>query len=283
MHLRGKLALAFALASLFGIPALASAAIVQRWQSLPANYYVVSPINDFIGDGHYEMLTIEPASGGAKIGVRSASTGAVLAQTTGVYQPGPVFWVTYLEDTNEIAEIIFSDVATGNLVCVNYTGGSTLPVRWSFLPTSSGVPPTWVFADLDGTGLDMVFKDPLAGTYKYYVRDRNGALVTTIDHSTIAPGSGWTSSLIVDDFENAGNRQDLMIDYHHSSPAQDIYYLYGSNGLSPMAPAAAPSALNAARTVRRAARRFERVDGTWAEVGAAKPESAADQPLVRLP
>jgi len=81
MHVRGTLA-ALALTGLLAFPMLASASIVQRWQSFPAHYELISGINDFDNSGHFEMLTGELASGGAHVGVRSTSTGALLAQTT---------------------------------------------------------------------------------------------------------------------------------------------------------------------------------------------------------
>ena len=266
------------LASLLVLPTLAFAAIVQKWQSPPANYAVVSEFNDLNGDGSYEMLTVE---GGGKIGIRSCSTGALLAQTAATYQPAK-FWITYLEPTNEIAEIIFSDVASGNLVCVNYTGSNTVPVRWSFMPTASGVPSTWEFVDFDGNGQPyMVFKDTGVNAAKYYIRNNSGGLVSTIDLTATAPGSGWTAFLLVDDFE-ANNRQGLMIDYRATSPVQDQLYLFDSNAPAPGTPVGRASELRPTH-VRPAVRAIEQVSGAWAEAGNQEMEPSGVQRAVRLP
>jgi hypothetical protein len=241
-------------------------------------------VNDFNADGHYEMLTVEAAAGGAKVGVRSTSTGALLAQTVGIYEPTQ-FWITYLEPTNEIAEIIFADQLTGNLVCVNYTtGATTLPVRWSFMPTPSGLASLWTFIDFDGNGqLSMVFKDPAANTPKYYIRDNNAALVTTIDQSAQVP-SGWTAvSLNTDAFENP-NRQSLMILYDFGPGTPDYVYLYASNAPPPpVAPAGTTGGSSPVRTAAPRVRTFVRANGAWAE--SALPSLAATTSLhpVALP
>jgi len=280
MQLRGTLG-ALVLASLFALPSVASSAIVQKWGSI-SNYYVISPINDLNNDNSFEMLTVEPGSGGGvKIGVRSTSTGALLAQTTGSYQPDE-FWITYLEPTNGIAEVVFLEHSTGNLVCLNYVNGPTVSVRWSFKPVPTLWPTTWTFADLDGTGqLYMVFKDPAPSTTKFYVYNNSGTLVSTIDLTTTAPaGTGWTTSLSVDDYDNDG-RQEFLIDDHNSGgmTPQDFLYMYESNAPAPQAPASAPpSAQHAQRLVRK----FERVEGDWSEVKSATPDAPAAS-AVRLP
>lgn len=283
MHVRGTFA-ALALTALFALPTLASASIVQRWQSLPANYTVVSQLNDFNADGSFEMLTLEPAGGGTvKVGVRSCSTGALLATTVGTYLPTQ-FWLTYLEPTNEIEEIIFADQLTGNLVCVNYTTGATsLPVRWSFQPTSSGVPPVWTFVDFDGTGqLYMAFKDPLPNTPKYYVRDNAGTLVTTIDQTAQVTTSGWSVALYVDNFE-VDNRQQLMIDYHYSSPSSDVLFVFDNGVPGSAAPADAASGLQPAQHARPAVRSFEPLGAGWVESGHTELAASAVPNAVRLP
>lgn len=272
MHPRGTLA-ALALASLFALPTAASAAIVQKWQSLPGNYGVVSLINDFDANNALEMLTVES---GGRIGIRSCSSGALLTQSAATYDPR-TFWFTYLEDSNQVEDIIFSDATTGNLVCMNYSAGA-LSVRWSFMPTSSGVPSNWTFVSFDGHTLSMVFKDTGVNQAKYYVRDNNGALVTTIDLTTSAPGA-WSVSLIPDDFESNG-RQGLMIDYH--SVTQDVLYLYESNAPEPPATTGAAES-HAFPHAHLEPRKFEPVNGVWTEAG--RPERDLRDALraVRLP
>lgn len=189
MQLRGTLG-ALVLASLFVFPTLASAAIVQKWAVSTPPILVVSLINDLNNDNSFEMLTLEPGTGGGvKIGVRSLTTGALLAQTAaGSYLPDE-FWITYLEQTNAIAEIIFLEHATGNLVCLNYVSGPTISVRWTFKPVPTLFPTTWNFIDFDGAGqLYMVFKDPAGGTAKYYIYNNSATLVSTIDHTALGCG-----------------------------------------------------------------------------------------------
>jgi hypothetical protein len=270
MQVRGTFA-ALALTALFALPTLASASIVQRWQSTPANYSVVSQLNDFNGDDNFEMLTEEIGGGGAvKIGVRSCSTGALLATTAATYQPVK-FWLTNLEQSNGVEEIIFTDQASGNIVCLNYTtGATTLTVRWAFQPTPTGISLIWTFVDFDGTGqLYMAFKDLTANSARYYIRDNNGVLVTTIDQSAQVPLNGWSVSLFVDRFE-ADNRQELMIDYHFATPpALDVLYVFDNGVPAATLPAGAASASSPTRHADPAVRTFEPANGGWAEVGQA--------------
>lgn len=272
MHVRGTLT-ALALAAL-ALPTAASSAIVQRWNSVTANFSVVYEFVDLNVDNHAEMLTVEHDG---RIGVRSCSTGALLAETAAPYDPRQ-FWLVNLEATNEIPEVIFSDHTTGNLVCVNYLGGSTLPVRWSFMPTPNGVPSTWTFVDFDGTGQAYMVFTGEVGFRKYYVWNNNGSAVTTIDHSTIYPGTGWSTSLIVGYFDTS-NRQGLTIDYHYGNPGEDLLYAYGSDAPAPQALVTRAGESRTARPVRR----IEQVNGVWTEAAPAKVEASATLRAVRLP
>jgi hypothetical protein len=288
MHVRGTF-VALALSGLLAFPMLASASIVQRWQSLPTHYGVVSEINDLDANGQYEMVTEEVGGGGVHVGVRSTSTGALLAQTVGLYQPIQ-FWITYLEPTNQIAEIIFTDLLTGNVVCVNYTtGATTLAVRWSFLPPAGSFYSLSNFIDFDGNGqLSMVLKDEHTSTFKYYIYDNNGALVTTIDHTGLYPATS-TVSIYANVFENP-NRQSLMIQYHTPpdppTPTQDFVYLFASSAPPPptQAPAGAASEPRPVRSALPKVRSFLRSDnGSWTEAGVTEPTRTATPHVVTLP
>src|SRR5262245_62031090 len=120
-----RLLAAFVLASLL-VPAFASAAIVQKWTSGATTYAWESQVSgDLNGDGTYDLVTIEaPAGGMSKIGIRSGSTGALLAQTAGTYQSPAKFWLANVDADNDV-EILFSDQATGKINCVEYTAGSS--------------------------------------------------------------------------------------------------------------------------------------------------------------
>ncbi len=227
MSVRGTLA-ALGIASLLALPTLASSAIVQKWQTPPGvNYVLISEAGDLDATGGFELITADFGSGGSiKV--------AVLAQSVGSYEPVDV-WLANI-DADDAAEIIFKDGLTGNLVCLAYTAGqSTLAVRWSYLPTPNGVPSKWEFVNFDGNGfLYFVFKDESPSSKKFYIRDFNGVLQTTLDLTT-APGSGWTSDLSVDDYVSNGDaRQELLIKY--VNPTQnDVLYVFGSNAPGPQA------------------------------------------------
>jgi len=238
-----KRLVAFALASLL-VPALASAAIVQKWASPQSTWVWMDEFyGDLDGDNHLDLVTLEPQAGNVvKFGIRSGSTGALLAQTAGTYQSPNGFWLANVDADNDY-EILFSDQATGKINCLEYTvGSSTLTSRFSYVPTPAGVPTRWEFVDFDGNGhLYLVFKDEAPGSTKYYVRDYNGVLVTTIDLGVSAPsGNTWTCRLRPDDWDGDG-RQELMIDYYghfSSEPDHSVLYVWESNAPGPAQPAA---------------------------------------------
>jgi hypothetical protein len=212
------------------LPTLASGAIVQKWQA-SSLYALVAQVGDINDDGVYDLVTVEAST--LKVALRSGTTGALVAQSAGAYAPAEELWIQNVDADND-AEIIFNDVNTGNLVCLQYNGTSTLAVRWNYKPTPNGVPPTWEFADLDGNGqLYLVFKDEVDFT-KWYVRDNNGVLVSTITLAAAPSGAGWVRDVSVDDYDFDG-RQEILIDYHHVGTfAPDAVYVYESN--APAAP-----------------------------------------------
>jgi hypothetical protein len=255
---------ALAVASLFVLPDLASAAIVQKWQST-STYYVLSFGGDLNGNGTFQMITAEipPAGQGVRIGIRSAASGALLAQSAGVYMPIKL-WLGSI-DPDGTTEIIFADTDTDHLVCLSYTVGQiTLGVRWSFLPTPQGLSAEWEFVDFDGNGqLFMVFADELQ-TNTFYVRNNTGALVSTI----IAPSApAWSSQLEVNDYDVDG-RQELMIDFRPSSGpiphSQDVLYVYESNAPAPQAIlASGASDSRLAQRPRAAIKEIDLANSAW--------------------
>jgi hypothetical protein len=285
MSVRGTFT-ALAFAALFVLPTLASSAIVEKWHTAPAaNYILVSPASDLDGNGTLEMITLEFVSGGAKVGIRAAATGALLAQTAATYQPAE-FWIANVDGQGAV-EILFTDPTTGLLTCLKYTTGqSTLAVAWSYMPTANGVPTKWAFVDFDGNGqLYLVFKDESGGTNrKYYVRDDNGGLVTTLDLTTAPFGSGWNSELFVDDYDVDG-RMELMIDYHNTSVSQDILYVIENNSPAPELAAAVgmSESPSVGQRVLVAPHKVERAQDGPSVRGNAELDTRTPRRAVRLP
>ena len=219
---------ALATASLCLLPTLASSAIVEKWHRTTGTNFVIAYLCDFNSDGVYKICTGEYAAGGAKFALRSATTGAILAQTAATYAINK-FWIGDL-DGDGTTELMFTDDNTFKIVCVNYTvGSSTLAVRWSYSPTSVGVGVVTDFVDFDGNGrLYLVFRDdnnPMLPLYKVY--DRNGALYGTL--SAPSPTTGASKSQYIDDFDNDG-RQEYAVQYRVLSVGgYDWLYMFENN------------------------------------------------------
>ena len=239
-----------ALASWFVIPAVAGAAIVQKWRTPNGVSYgwVDQVSGDINGDGSYEMVTVEaPVAGLSKIGIRSGSTGALLTQTAGSYAPSQ-FLIGSVDGIS--SDIFFTDIPTGNLNCLHYALGA-LSLRFSFRPTPNGVPSEWKFADLDGNGhLYMVFKDEAPLSNNYYVRDNTGTLVATLNPAGAPSGGGWSRHLSLDDYDGDG-RQEILITYRNQSVG-DVLYVYENNSPPVASAAKAPGVPNPAQVDGRA-------------------------------
>ncbi len=218
-----------ALTSLFVLPTLASGAIVEKWHTSGANYRVISEFGALNEDGTFYLLTGEIAGSDERIGVRSAVTGALMAQSTLAYRVNAM-WAGDLDADGDI-EIIVWDANTAKFDCLDYTpGSSTLAVRWSYLPIAgAGVSLRLQFVDFDGNGkLYLVF----GSGAKIVVRDRNGVLTSTTD-LPVPIGSGWgLNSLGAADYDT-DDREELLIRYSYSegpgAAGQDILFLYESN------------------------------------------------------
>jgi hypothetical protein len=227
---------ALAVTSLFVLPTLASGAIVEKWHTVSGvNYHVFSrygPLND---EGNYHLVTGETSGSNERIGIRSASTGALLAQTALAYYVNAM-WARDLEADGDI-ELIVWDGNTGKVNCLDYTtGSSTLAVRWSYLPFPAGEAFDMQFVDFDGHGeLYLVFRSD--ANYSYAVYDRNGAQVSTFVLTGTPPDpSLWTISLEAADYDT-DDREELLIRYHarpgpppNDDPlyTTDVLYMYES-------------------------------------------------------
>ena len=206
MNTRGAFA-TFVLASLCVLPAIASAAIVQKWQTAAGvNYRVIAKVGDINGDGVYKILTGETVSGTERVGIRSGTTGALLAQTVGSSYRVNMLWIMDI-DANSVPEILAYD-ASGNVNCFEYTtGSSTLALRWSAV---AGFAADIAWVDFDGNGhLFLVTKDPNSNAYHVY--DNNGAPVAA-PALTGPTGIGWTSQMYVDNFDQ-DIQQELVFGY----------------------------------------------------------------------
>ena len=130
MTSRGTLT-ALALTSLLVVPTVASAAIVQKWQTAAGvSYHLRSRAGDLNGDGVFDLITDEASGANVKIGVRSGATGVLMAQTALAYRIND-FLVQDL-DHDGIPEVIIQDISTGHYICFNLTIASgTLAVRWT--------------------------------------------------------------------------------------------------------------------------------------------------------
>lgn len=227
--------------SLFVLPTLASSAIVEKWHTASGvNYHVISRYGNLNDEGTYHLVTGETSGSNERIGIRSASTGALLAQSALAYYVNGI-WARDLEADGDI-ELIVWDGNTGKVNCFDYTtGSSTLAVRWSYLPFPAGGVFDMQFVNFDGNGeLYLVFSEqpapPAPLSHKYAVYDRNGAQVSTFV-LTGAPNSGsWTISLDAADYD-ADEREELLIRYHLNSPpppnetpyTQDVLFMYEKN------------------------------------------------------
>jgi hypothetical protein len=148
------------LSALVVLPKTACSAVVETWHAgTVTSCRVLNTGGDLYGNGSYQMVTGEPASGGTeRVAVRSGATGAILAQSALSYKVGQM-WLADVDGDGH-AEIVFSDTVTGKLNCLNYSPGpSTLAVRWSFVASTA-----WQMGDLDENGsLEMITVEPAAG------------------------------------------------------------------------------------------------------------------------
>lgn len=202
---------------------LGSSTMPVRWSFVASANWRLA---DFGGNGSPELVTVEPGTGETgQITVRSAATGALLAQTAKappIYTVGDL-WIADL-DADGLVEILFKDTAGHTLNCLTFTSGpNSLTVRWSYVAETN-----WLFVDLDGNGkLYLAFEAGADPNYRIY--DRNGAQVAMFQPTGAPSGNGWEVYMRPDDYDGDG-RQELLIDYlHGQAPASDILYVYESN------------------------------------------------------
>jgi len=230
---RASTALAFAV--LCSLPAIASAAIVQKWQTAAGvNYRELGPV-PITDDGVLKLLTAEPVAGKERIGLRSGATGALLAQSAASYT---IIWgLIQNVDADDDNEIFVADASSGNIVCLGYTTGSdTLATLWS-VPGGGSTVQT-AFVDFDGNDhlYLVVFLNPGPGNNSSYaIYNSNGVQVAAPSLPSIAyTGSGTMSAdLYVDDFDHDG-QQELVIGYKppNSTTSSQLYMLQTSTSVS---------------------------------------------------
>src|SRR5690242_6278989 len=99
-------------------PAVASAAIVVERQPGPSdNWAIMARLGYVTNNGVFNLLTKEGSPAGTKIGLRSAATGALLAQTALPYTVNQL-WFQDL-DGDDIPELLVFDGLTGKCTCLN--------------------------------------------------------------------------------------------------------------------------------------------------------------------
>jgi len=197
-----------AFAALFALPTTAFSAFVEKWHTTPpASYRVLNTGGDLYGNGVYEIITAEVAGGGnERIALRSASTGAVLAQTVlSTYRVGEV-WLEDVDGDGH-SEIIFMDTVTGKLNCLNYAGTNTLPVRWSFVASAN-----WLFANLDNNNTaETITVEPGVGGFQQVVV-RAAATGSVVAQTTQTSPPYNVGQLSVVDLDNDGLAEILFWD-----------------------------------------------------------------------
>jgi hypothetical protein len=204
---------AFALASLFVLPTIASAAIVEKWHTGAGDTY--RKINEsFLNeDGVYKLITGEASGADEKIGIRSAATGALLAQSTLAYDVSAYYLLDV--DGDGDLEIIVRDGNTWKFDCLDYTtGSSTLAVRWSYLMIAPGGQYELEFVDLDNTGHPYLVFNP-AGTDSFLVYWGSNAASVARFRVAGDLGNGWSTHLIAANVDS-DDKQELLIDFRAS-------------------------------------------------------------------
>lgn len=148
----GSLFVALAFASQATLPGVALAQFGEAWRSSPPGGYRLYGIADYDGNGSMDFLTGEsPDFDGEHIGVRSAATGALQAQSVVRYEASNVFAADL--DGDGAQEILFLDNVTGKQTCLTYAGPpGPLALRWTIRPFAGAGPFAMFFADLDGNG-----------------------------------------------------------------------------------------------------------------------------------
>ena len=202
---------ALVLASLSVVPAVVSAAIVQKWQTAAGVNYRSMGLIPIIDDGVTKMITGEQVSGKERIGIRNGATGALLAQSAASYTVSGI-WGQNMDGDND-NEILVADASTGNLYCLGYTtGSSTLAPLWS-VPWGPNTQVAFVNFDGNDHFYLVVFVNPTFQTASgYAIYNSNGVQVAAPALPSVGPGLEWKVGLYVDDFDLDG-QQELLIGY----------------------------------------------------------------------
>lgn len=212
-------------ALLFIAAAASSAPFQEVWQTgLPERYSVYQFV-DLDGDGTVEFLTGEYENGSSeRIGVRSAATGALLAQSSALYEPTSLF-VSNLDGGSDY-EIVFTTLDDDRLVCLRFDPTAGLvSVLWSVRPLTPA-PFSLHFADLDGDGRACILVELAETPGSFQVIDSRGASRGT--YVPNLPQSVSFEGLLIGDFDSDANEEVMVL--HRDGPHQ-LLTLVESTGL----------------------------------------------------
>jgi len=219
------------LALLLAAPTVASAAISEVWSTPHADRYHVYDFVDLDGNGTLEVLTGEYTTGSREyIGVRSAATGHLLAQTDALYEPSDLFAVEL--DGNGTRRILFTTELDDRLNCLQFEGpAGPLSVAWSVRPLIQA-PFQLEFADLDGDGrLYILFDQPTEpGAFVAY--DHRGGLVGSYEPD-VSPQATYDGRLI-GNFDSDPNEEIMVM--HHDGPHQQLALVESTGLVNVIAP-----------------------------------------------
>lgn len=193
----------------------AEAGIVEVWSTPHPEQYTLYDIADLDGNGSLELLTSERVGQDIHaIGVRSASSGALLAQASNTYEVSGLFLADL--DGNGNPEILFTEDPTGRLYCLRYEPG-LLEAFWSIRPS---VPPPFNvnLADLDGDGrLYLVLQLPATpGAIEVY--DHRGGAFGTYTPS-VEPQAIF-EAMLISNFDSDPGEEIMLI--HRDGAYQQI-------------------------------------------------------------
>lgn len=204
-----------AIVFLLVLPVSSSAQLGEVWETAHSARYHVYEFVDLDGDGSLEMLTGEYVNGVREyIGVRSASTGALLAQSDAQYEPTDLL-VADLEG-NGTPRILFTTESDGRLNCLRFEGpAGPLSVHWSIRPLTP-TPFSLHFAELDGDGrLYILVEFPSTpGSFQAY--DPRGGLFGTYVPD-VEPAAVF-EGLLISNFDGDPN-EEVMV-FHRDGPHQ---------------------------------------------------------------
>jgi hypothetical protein len=232
-------------------PAVASAAIVTKWQPAPGdNWSLMGHLGYVTSSSVYDLLTRENSASGTKIGLRAAGTGALLAQTALPYAPNSL-WLQDL-DGDDTPEILVFDGLTGHCTCFNWpaAGSDSIGVRWKTTQVF-GTGLQVAFVDFDGNGKHYV-AFMKAGSDTFVVYDRNGVQAAFVTIVGAPNPTQYTSRLVAGPFDDGKAKEELWVEYAPKAAGSLVsnVWVYQSStavGVAPGTPGAGSLQLSASR------------------------------------